>query len=364
MGDNNNKYVILAINPGSTSTKIAIFKDEENLFQKNVEHSAEELAAFPDIPDQREYRRDMIIDAIAEAGFTISGIDAFVGRGGGLDPCEGGTYKAEGLLLEHARTCHAARHPATLGAVLADEFAKEGGKPAFIVDPPDIDELEPVARISGLKDFPRESRFHALNQREVARRAAAELGKTYETSRLVVGHLGGGVSVAAHKNGRVVDADDILGGDCPMAPTRAGQLTTLDVAKLCFSGAYDQKALLDLITKHGGVVDHLGTSDMQEVSQRAAEGDEYAALVFDALIYQVAKKIGAYAVALKGEVDAIVVSGGITYSDTVVSGLRSYLSFIAPLFVYPGEFEMEALANGALRVLRGEEEAKVYTGRK
>jgi butyrate kinase len=356
------KYRILTINPGSTSTKIALFENDEKIFQKNVIHSAEELAQFPDIPSQLHYRRDMIIDAVNAEEISMDDIDVFVSRGGGQAPCDGGTYVIEGLLLEHARIGYSGSHAAILGAVIAHEFAAPGGKPAFIVDTPDMDELEPVARISGLKDYPRKSSFHALNQKEVARRAAKEIGKSYDTARLVVGHLGGGISVAVHRYGRAIDADNIIGGSSPMAPTRVGNLAVGSIASLCFSGQYTKDQVFELITKNGGVVDHLGTSDMQEVERRAKDGDAHAALVYDAMIYQIAKSIGGYATVLDGDVDAIALSGGLTYSQYLVDALKKKIGFIAPVFVYPGEFEMEALAHGALRVLRGTEKVRTYPG--
>lgn len=354
---------ILVINPGSTSTKVAVFEDDAQVFSKNIDHDAAELARFPDIPDQLPYRRDVILGELEAAGYPLDSFGVFVGRGGGMDPCEGGTYVVEGLLLEHARTCHATRHPSVLGAVLSYEFASQYGKPAYIVDPPDVDEFEPVARISGLKRVPRESRFHALNQKEVARRAATALGKRYEDCNLVVAHIGGGISVAAHKKGRVVDVNDIINGDGPMAPTRCGQVTVKGIVDLCFSGDFSQKEIYELIRKNGGITDHLGTSDTREVMARKEAGDEEAGLVMDAMIYQIAKSIGAYATVLSGQVDAVVLTGGIVHSPYVVESLKGYCGYIAPVQVYPGEFEMEALAHGALRVERGQEAPKHYVGR-
>lgn len=351
---------ILAINPGSTSTKIAIFENEDKVWQTNIEHAAEELARFAEIPDQLPYRRDTVLAAVRAAGYELNGIDVFVGRGGGLDPCEGGTYRVGGLLLEHARTCHAAKHPSTLGAVIANEFQLATGGQAFIVNPPDVDEFEPVARISGIKAAPRSSRCHTLNQKEVGHRAAKTLGSTYEQSNFVIAHIGGGISVAAHKKGRIVDTNDIINGDGPMAPTRSGQVAVNDIINMCFSGEYTQKQMKDLVTKSGGIMDHLGTSDMLEVERRIQAGDDYAKLVYEAMIYQVIKQIGAQAAVLGGAVDAVLLTGGIARAERVVNTIEAQTKFIAPLMVYPGEFEMEALANGALRVLRGIEKEKVY----
>lgn len=353
---------LLAINPGSTSTKIAVFEDENCVFSKNVKHADSELAKYPEIPDQLPYRKEMILDELKKNGYDIADMQCFVGRGGGLNSCDGGTYNVEGILLEHARTCHAAKHPSTLGAVIANEFAQMNGCRAFIVDPPDVDELEPLARVSGLKDYPRQSRNHTLNQKEVARRAAAELGKGYDECNFVVAHLGGGISVAAHKKGRIVDVNDIINGDGPMAPTRCGQVAVADIISLCFSGNYTEKEIRGLVNKNGGVVNHLGTSDMLEVENRVIAGDEYAELVFKAMLYQVSKSIGANAAVLGGKVDAVVITGGMARAKMAVEFLQEKVGFIGPMKIYPGEFEMEALANGALRVLRGEEEAKTYSG--
>jgi butyrate kinase len=269
---------ILAINPGSTSTKVAVFEDEKELLSKSVDHDASVLARSEDVPGQIPLRKGAILDALESAGISLDSIDVFVGRGGGLDPCEGGTYVVEGILLEHARTCHAANHPSALGAVLSYEFASARGKPAYIVDPPDVDELMPVARISGLKEVPRESRFHALNQKEACRRAAAAIGKSYEESRFVAAHIGGGISVAAHLYGKVVDVNDIINGDGPMAPTRCGQISVKGIVDLCFGGKHSEKEIRSLISKSGGLVNHLGTSSILEALSLANGGDSCARL--------------------------------------------------------------------------------------
>jgi butyrate kinase len=354
-------YKILAINPGSTSTKIAVFENERKLFQEDIDHRPEDLAAFESIPEQLPFRRDVVAAALKRAGYDISDFDVFVGRGGSLNPCEGGTYEATGLLLEHTRVCYAAPHPAALGPVLAHEYAQVRGVPAYTVDPPDTDEFDEVARVSGIRDIPRESRAHALNQKEAARRAARDLGKTYETSDLIVAHIGGGVSVGVHRDGRLVDATNLAYGEGPMAPTRCGTIPVLRVVEMMEKGVEPER-IRRYVLKDGGVFDHLGTSDMREVDRMIADGDEYAKLVRDALIYHIAKSIGALATVLYGKPDAIVLTGGIARSEAVVEGVRERVGFIAQVLTYPGEFEMEALANGALRVLRGEEQAKLYKG--
>ncbi len=351
---------ILAVNPGSTTTKIAVFEDEEKVFSEDVVHDAKTLEGFHGIMDQLDYRRDMIVEKLKAAGYGIADFDAFSGRGGSVNPCGGGTYRVTEKVVSDASSN--AFHPATLGSVIVNEFAKMTGKPAFMVNPPDVDEFQPVARITGVKDVYRESRFHALSHKEVGKRAAKELGKTYETVNLIVAHIGGGVSVAAHKKGKVVDANDALNGDGPMAPTRSGMLSPGAVADMCFSGKYTQKDMKDLLRKNGGFVSHFGTSDAREVLAMAKAGNAKALLVFNALIYGIAKYIGSFAAVLHGEVDAIVLTGGIARSEELVGGLKKMVGFIADFIVYPGEFEMEALAHGAYRVLTGTEEPVVYTG--
>ena len=356
------EYKILVINPGSTSTKIAIFKNEERILLENVQHSAEELSKFPDSPSQLPLRRDNIIKFLDDNGYSIDDFDVFVGRGGGLSPCEGGTYAANGLLIEHAGSTLFVNHPASLGSVLANEFAQKNCVPAFMVDPPDTDEFEPVARITGLKNVERQSRLHALNQKEVARTVAKQMGKTYKDINVVVAHLGGGISIGAHKKGLVIDSSDVIRGEGPMAPTRSGALPAKSILDLCYSGDYTEKEMYDLIGRNGGIVDHLGTSDLRDVEKMMNDGDEYAQLVYDALIYQIAKTIGAMSTVLFGDVDAIALTGGISYSKYLVESVTERVCSIAPVLVFPGEFEMEALANGALRALRGEEEVKIYRG--
>jgi butyrate kinase len=338
-----------------------VFENENKLFQEDIEHSPEDLAVFETIPAQLPFRRDVVADALERAGYEIADFDVFVGRGGSLNPCEGGTYEATGLLLEHTKVCYAAPHPAALGPVLAHADAQVRGVPAFTVDPPDVDELEPIARISGIKDIPRESRAHALNQKEAARRAAKDLGKSYEACDFIVAHIGGGISVGVHKGGRIIDATNLAYGEGPMGPTRCGTIPVLRVVGMMEKGVTPDR-IRGYVLKNGGVFDHLGTSDMREVERMIENGYEYAELVRDALIYHIAKSIGAFSTVLCGKADAIVLTGGIVHSDVIVEGIRKRIEFIAPILAYPGEFEMEALVNGALRVLRGEEETKVYKG--
>jgi butyrate kinase len=275
---------------------------------------------------------------------------------------EGGTYAVNEIMLNHARIGLTVKHPANLGSQLAYDFAMTYGGKAFVVNPPDVDEFQPLARITGFADIHRESRGHPLNQKETGIRYAAEIGKRYEDMNLVISHLGGGVTVTAHEKGRMVDSNDVINGDGPMAPTRAGALPAVALIKLCFSGRFTEKELYDRITKNGGLVDHLGISDVREVVRRIESGDEHAKLVYDAMIYQIGKNIGAYAAVLKGKVDAILISGGLANDPYLIGKIKDMVEYIAPVRVYAGEFEMEALASGAVRVLSGKEQIKTYTG--
>ena len=356
------KYKIFAINPGSTSTKIAMFENEDVVFSKSVSHDAAKLAEFAEIADQLPYRRQMILDIVAAEGQTLDGVDTFVGRGGGLVALAGGTYPVNDTLLHHAQVGFTIKHPATLGSQLAHAFAGTYGGKAFVVNPPDVDEFDEVARVTGMANVFRESRIHALNQKEVALRHAKSAGKKYEEMNLVVSHIGGGVSVTAHRKGRMVDSTDIAQGDGPMAPTRAGDIPAAAIIKQCFSGEYTEKEMMNRLTKTGGIAEHLGMSEILEVLGRIETGDRRAALIYDAMIYQIIKYIGMYAAVLHGEVDGVLLTGGIVRNDYLVGKITQAVKYIAPVTVYAGEFEMEALAAGALRVLTGEEQPKEYTG--
>ncbi|WP_186564878.1 butyrate kinase [Lawsonibacter celer] len=353
---------ILAINPGSTSTKLALFEGERLVFKENVVHDEAALARYPRAADQLELRLETIRRILAERQVDLRGFAAFVGRGGGLTPCPGGVYEVDEKLISDALGGKNTDHPACLGCAIADGFARQYGGKAYIVDPPDTDEFQEVARITGIKGIYRMSHTHALNQKETARRAAAELGLDYRSANLIVAHLGGGVSVAAHCRGRMVDANDNINGDGPMAPTRAGALPVKDVMDLCCSGTRSPEALYRLMAKEGGFLSHLGTSEATQVAERAKGGDAYARLVYEAFQYQVGKRIGAMAAVMKGRVDAIVLTGGIAYDQVLTEHLREMVGFLAPVLVRPGELELEALAAGALRVLRGEEAPRHYTG--
>ncbi len=357
------KFKVLAINPGSTSTKVGLFENDTPLFKTTVEHDAAELKKFGKVWEQLDYRAETILNVLKENGFSIDGCDAFVGRGGGIEPSPGGTYLVSDLLLQHV-TRGIDQHPATLGSQLAARFAAQVGVPAYIVNSPDSDELWDVARITGFADIFRSSNVHVLNQKETAIRVAKDLGLKYGEHNFIVAHLGGGVSISAHCRGRIVDSNSNLMGEGPMAPTRAGALPALQLMDICYSGCYTRDEMFFRITKNGGFVDHLGTADAREVRRRAADGDRYAALIWDAFLYQLAKQVGAMAASLKGDVKAIILTGGMAHDDSLVDALKAQVGFIAPIEVRPGEFELEALAAGAVRVLSGEEEALAYTGKR
>ncbi len=357
-------YRILAINPGSTSTKISVFEGEKEVWSAKIRHSNDDLAGYDHIFEQYDFRKDVIENELEKAGYDIASFDAIVGRGGVLYPVEGGTYDVDEKLLTDLRAGVQGEHVSNLGAPIANELAHEAHCPAFIVDPVVVDEMEPLARFSGHPDLPRRSIFHALNQKAIARKASADIGKPYDQANLIVVHLGGGISVGAHKAGRVIDVNNALNGDGPFTPERSGSLPVGDLVALCFSGKRTLPEVKKMIKGAGGIVAYLGTNDMMLVEDKIKEGDRKYALVYEAMAYQVSKEIGAMATVLEGNVDAIVLTGGITYDKNFVEMIRSHTGFIADVLVYQGEMEMEALALGGLRVLRKEEIAKTYNPRR
>ncbi len=360
MGD----YKIIAINPGSTSTKIAVFKGTEKIFSENVEHSAKDLAQFKEVSDQLEFRLGMILDMLKEAGIELSDLDAAVGRGGGVMSVEGGIYEVNDIMYDHAvRGANGVQHPAQLGPQIARKFAEEYGCKAFMLNPPDTDEAIPYARMTGIKGVLHKTHAHALNQKETAIVHSDKMGVKYEDMNYIVCHIGGGTSVTAHRKGKMIDSNDIVGGDGPMTPTRCGSVSAADLIDYIFDNNLDKKTAKNLTTKTGGFVNLLGTSDAREVRARIAEGDEFAKLVYESMKYQITKQIGAMAAALKGQVDAILLGGGMVHDEGLVETIKESCGFIAPIYAYPGEFEMEAMANGAIRALDGVEEVKEYTGK-
>lgn len=352
---------ILAVNPGSTSTKISVFQNEVEVWDLKLSHSPEELSPFgTNIFEQYGFRRDVIVSALREAGYPVESFDGIVGRGGLVKPIPGGTYLVDSNLLKDLETGILGQHASNLGGPIAAELAKTAGCEAFIVDPVVVDEMEPIAKFTGNPLLSRKSIFHALNQKAVARKAAEQLGKEYNACNFVVIHLGGGISVGAHRKGQVVDVNNALDGDGPFTPERSGGLPAGDLAKLCFSGDYTLNNIKKMIKGQGGIVAYLGTNDMMKVEDEVEKGNEEWLAVYQAMAYQIAKETGAMATVLRGNVDAVVVSGGIAYDKKFIGWLKEMIEFIAPVIVYPGEMEMEALALGTLRVLTKQEEPKTY----
>lgn len=354
------EYKILAINPGSTSTKVAVFENEDLLYEKTLRHSFEEIGQYEKIADQFEFRKNVIKDALKEANLNVENLDAIVGRGGLLKPIQGGTYKVSEVMVEDLKVGILGEHASNLGGIIAKDMADEVSIPSFIVDPVVVDEMEDVARISGMPEIPRVSIFHALNQKAIGRRAAKDMNKKYEDCNLLIVHMGGGVTVGAHKKGKVIDNTNGLDGEGPFSPERSGGLPVGGLMKLCYDNQLSKAEIGKRIKGNGGVVAYLGTNDMREVENMISKGDENAILIYNAMVYQICKEIGAYATVLKGEVDAIILTGGIAYSQTIREKIEDRVKFIAPVKAYPGEDEMIALAQGGLRVLNGEEEALDY----
>ncbi|KPL21397.1 MAG: butyrate kinase [Anaerolineae bacterium SM23_84] len=355
------QFHILVINPGSTSTKLAVFEGGIPIHSETIAHPHKQLAAFPRISDQYQLRRDAVLSFLARNGVAVDSLDAVAARGGILRPLASGTYVISERMLQELREPEKERdHVVNLAAQIAHEIARQGNLPAFVVDPVCVDELEQLARVSGLPEIERRSLSHALSLKSAARRAAVTLESQYADINLVVVHMGGGISVSAHRKGRMVDVNQALDGTGPFSPERVGGLPCGDVLRLAFSGEYTYPQLFRRFTRHGGLLAHLGTNDALEVERRIAQGDEHARLIYEAMAYQIAKEIGLMSTVLKGRVDGVVLTGNLAHSSMLVSWIRERVEWIAPVLVYPGQDEMQALAQGVLRVLRGEEEAKQY----
>ncbi len=354
-------FRVLAINPGSTSTKIAVYEGTKSIFLKNIKHSSEELKGFCHIAEQFEFRKEIILREIEAADIRIDSIHAIVGRGGLVKPIESGVYAVNERMKEDLKVGILGEHASNLGGLIADNIAKTlPNTKAYIADPVVVDEMQPVARISGHPKFERLSIFHALNQKAIARIYAKSIDKKYEELSLIIAHLGGGISVGAHLNGRVIDVNNALDGEGPFSPERSGTLPSTALAKLCFSGELTLPEIKKMITGQGGLVAFMGTNDAYEVEMMAKGGNEKAKLIQDAMSYQVGKAIGAMATVLKGKVDGIILTGGIAHNPFLVDYVKEMVGFIAPTTVYPGEDEMQALAMNGLLVLRGEIVPKEY----
>lgn len=353
-------YRILAVNPGSTSTKIAVYDNERPVFEQILRHTAEETKKYATIYDQFEFRKEVIVSTLKEKKIDLDSLDAVVGRGGNMKPVEGGTYKVNPQMLEDLRVGVMGQHASNLGGVIAFDIANHLGLDAFVVDPVVVDEFEDLARISGMPEIQRKSKDHPLNQKAAARQAASELGGEYSRLNFIVAHLGGGISVGIHRKGRIIDVNNALDGDGPFSPERTGGLPVGALIDLCYSDKYTKEELRKKIVGGGGLVAYLGTNDGREVQKMIRSGDRKARLIYQAMAYQIAKEIGAGATVLKGEVDAIILTGGLAYDDELMDWIKERVGFIAKVMVYPGEFEMLALAQGVLRVFRGDEKAKAY----
>ena len=353
-------YKILVINPGSTSTKVAFFSNEQLLFDKKIEHSNEELSVFHKIIDQYHFRQDIILSFLKEKGINLSTLNVVVGRGGLLKPIASGTYRINEKMLDDLRKGVSGEHASNLGGLLAYGIAENLSIPSYIVDPVVIDEMKPVARISGMLEIPRISILHALNQKAVARKAALDLGKKYEKLNFIIAHLGGGISVGIHCKGKVIDVNNALNGEGPFTPERSGGFPVGALVELCFSGKFTKDEIMKKIKGKGGLAAYLNTNDVRDVVKMIKQGDKKAKLILEAMAYQVAKEIGAGATVLKGQIDAIILTGGIAYNNEFVNMVRDRVSFLSLVMVYPGEEEMLSLGEGALRVLRGGEVEKIY----
>ncbi len=351
--------MVLAINPGSTSTKFAVYRGEKVIFKETIKHQDTELQSFKSVASQLDYRYELLIHSLEKYNIDEKSIDAVVGRGGFFRPLPSGTYLVDELMIEDLKTARYGEHASNLGAMIANEIANKNNIPAYIVDPIVVDEFEDLARISGIPDIERKSNLHALNIKAVSRTVAEQLGKPYELFNFIVAHLGSGISVVAHKKGEIIDVNN-ANNEGPYSPERAGGLPAFQLVQLCFSGKYTEKELLTRLAKEGGIYAYLGTKNVIEVEERAENGDVQAKRVLDGMIYQTAKEIGAMSTVLNGDIDGIILTGGLSFSKYIVNQLIKKVEFLAPIYVVPGEEELEALAFGALRVFLGKEEAKIY----
>ena len=351
---------LFALNIGSTSTKIALFDEKEKLFEEKVEHDPVQLLDFPSVLDQKDMRAEGIRQALEQAGYSLEGCDAIVARCGGTGPISGGTYRINDTLIRRLTDPSTHKHNADLGGVLADLLAKQYHCKAYFVDSPETDELQPLARITGMKGIYKVCSTHTLNQKAVCRAYAEKIGRKYQDLNLVCAHIGGGVSVSAHRKGKIVDSTNLIKGDGPMAPTRCGEMQAMTVLDMAYSGQA-RKALEDRVNMAGGLMDHLGTADVMEIKKRIDAGDTYARYVYDGMIYQIGKYIGMMGAVLEGHVDAVLLTGGISRDAYLTDRIQKMCGFLAPVHVIAGEFEMEALAAGAYRVLSGEEAEKEYS---
>lgn len=354
--------VILSINPGSTSTKIAVFEDETMLFAKIVNHSAEKLKQFNNLFGQLEMRRQCVIQAIEESGVELSKLSAVVGRGGQLAPLKTGGYIVNQAMIDALKSPEIQQHESNLGAPIAYGIAQPLGIPAYIYDAVGADELIDVAKITGIPEITRESFCHVLNAKATARKVAMGLGSTYQEMNFIIAHIGGGISISAHEKGRIIDVITADAG--PFSPERSGSVPLSYLVNMCYNGSFTKKELMDKLKKNSGLMGHLGTNDCREVEQRIADGDEKARTIYEAQAYQIAKGIGEMAPPLCGKIDAVIITGGLAYSDYITKEITRRVEYLGKVVISPGENEMEALALGALRILKGEESVSLYKAKK
>lgn len=351
-------YYILSVNPGSTSTKIALYEDDKLVFTENIEHAREDLSGFAKIPDQLSFRKELVLKTMEEKGYKLEKLSAIVGRGGLVPHLKTGGYLVTEKMEEVLKSDSISPHASNLGGLIAKAIAEPLGIPAYIYDAVTSGELSEIAKVTGIPNVVRQSMCHALNSRAMARKCAEMQGKKYEDMNFVVSHLGGGISASAHRGGKIIDsvADD----DGQFSPERSGSVPLLNIIELCYSGNYTKDEMIQLVRGKGGMYAHLGTSDCRIIEQRIKDGDEKAKLVFEAQAYQIAKGIGLLSITLYGKVDNIILTGGVANSKLLTSMVEQYVKFIAPVVVLPGENEMESLAHAGLRLLRGEETANEY----
>ncbi len=360
MGNEEKAFRILAINPGSTSTKVALFENEKQLALEVIRHDPEEFKGITLVTQQREIRAEHLRRFLSDNNVDPAGLDAIVSRGGLVKPIESGTYRINDKMQTDLSAGRAGAHASSLGGLMAAQLSGDHGIPAYVVDPVVVDEMEPLAKLTGIPGIERKSVFHALNQKAVARTCAEQLGMRYEDGRFVIAHMGGGITVGAHHYGRVVDVNDGLGGEGPFSPERSGGVPIVPVIEMCFSGQYTKEQMIALATRSGGMQSYLGTNDLVKVERMVKMGDEFAALVMDSMAYQVSKDIGAMAAVLEGRVNAIILTGGLAHSMRFTGMIKQRVDQIAPVITVPGEDEMAALVGGVLRVLRGQERAMEY----
>ena len=353
-------FRILAINPGSTSTKAAVYDGEKEIANVTIRYPPDELVKYENIRAQRELRTRDVIKMLEERSIAFNSLDAVVGCGGLLKPIDSGTYLINERMLEDLATDSAMMHASALGGLIAEEIGKQYKIPAYVVDPVVVDEMEQCAKLTGIPGIERRSVFHALNSKAVARRCSKQIGISYEDARFIIAHMGGGISVGAHRYGRVIDVNNALSGDGPFSPERSGGVPVEPIIDMCFSGEFTKAEIMSKVVGKGGMRAYLGTTDMTAVQQMVKGGDEYAALVLDALAYQISKEIGAMAAVLEGRIDAIILTGGLAYSTRFTGSIKQRVDKLAKVYTFPGEDELLALVEGALRVLKGEARAAIY----